>query len=294
MSEYIILTDSSCDLPAELCEELNIEVLPLTVHLDGKTYRNYLDWREISPTDFYDALRSGKMATTSAVNVDDFLNAFRGYLEQGKDVLYIGFSSGLSSTYSSAVAALGIMEDEMESFGGNRILTVDSLSGCLGQGLIVYHAAMARAEGKSIDEVKELCEKIKVRSCHWISVSDLHFFARGGRLSKTGAIVGTVLHIKPLLRVNSKSILEILEKVRGRKNSISSLADKLKYADDIENQVIFLAHTGCEADAAKLEQIVRERFNPKGIIVGNVGPVVGSHAGPDAVALFFLGERDLP
>lgn len=294
MSEYVILTDSSCDLPADLCEELSIEVLPLTVHLDGNTYRNFLDWREISPNHFYNALREGKKATTSAVNVDDFLTAFRSYLSAGKDVLYIGFSSGLSSTFSSAAAAINLMESEEEDFGGHRVLAVDSLSGCLGQGLIVYHAAKARAEGKSIEEARDLAERIKVRSCHWISVSDLHFFARGGRLSKTGAIVGTALGIKPLLRVNSKSILETQEKVRGRKKSMSALVDKLQYADDIENQVIFLAHTGCPLDAAVLESMVRERFNPKGIIVSNVGPVVGSHAGPDAVALFFLGERDMP
>jgi len=292
MSDYIILTDSSCDLPADFSDELQIEVLPLTVHLDGKTYRNYLDWREICPDDFYNALRAGKMATTSAVNVDDFLTAFKKHLSEGKDVLYIGFSSGLSSTFGNAVAALSLLEEE--DFCGHRVVLVDSLSGCLGQGLLVYHAALAKRKGKSIDEVRDMVEEMKVRSCHWISVSDLHFFRRGGRLSLTSAVVGSILGIKPLLRVNSKSILEIQEKVRGRKNSMKALVDKLQYADDIENQVIFLAHTGCEEDAKKLKAMVRERFNPWDIVVGNVGPVVGSHAGPDAVALFFLGERDLP
>ncbi|MGI6027794.1 MAG: DegV family protein [Candidatus Heteroscillospira sp.] len=294
MSDYIILTDSSCDLPAELCEELDIEVLPLTVHLDGKTYRNYLDWREIQPAAFYKALRDGKTATTSAVNIDDFLCAFRSYLSTGKDVLYIGFSSALSSTFSSAAAAITLLESELTDFPGRRVLAVDSRSGCLGQGLVVYHAAKARAEGKSIDEVRLLAEELKMRACHWITVSDLHYFSRGGRLSYTSAFVGSVLGIKPLLRVNSQSILEMQSKVRGRKNSISALVDKLQYADDIHNQVIFLGHTGCPIDAAVLAGEVRARFKPKDIIISNVGPVVGSHAGPDALALFFLGERDMP
>lgn len=294
MSDYIILTDSSCDLPNELCEELDIEVLPLNVHLDGKTYQNFLDWREISPHSFYNALRGGKTATTSAVNIDVFLTAFRKYLKTGKDILYIGFSSALSSTFSSAAAAISLLEPELTSFPGRHVYAVDSRSGCLGQGLVVYHAAMQRAAKKSIEDVREYTEKIKQRACHWITVSDLHYFRRGGRLSYTSAFVGSVLGIKPMLRVNSQSILEMTAKVRGRKNAVNALVDKLQYADDIHNQVIFLGHTGCPIDAARLASEVRDRFKPKDIIISNVGPVVGSHAGPDALALFFLGERDKP
>lgn len=294
MSEYIILTDSSCDLPDELCRELDIEVLPLTVHLDGKSYRNYLDWREIPPQSFYNALREGKTATTSAVNIDDFLCAFRSYLSAGKDVLYIGFSSALSSTFSNAAAAITLLESELQDYPGRCVLAVDSRSGCLGQGLVVYYAALARAAGKSINEAREEAERVKMRACHWITVSDLHYFRRGGRLSYTTAFVGSVLGIKPLLRVNSQSILEMQSKVRGRKNSIAALTDKLQYADDIENQVVFLGHTGCPIDAAVLASEVRAKFKPKDIIISNVGPVVGSHAGPDALALFFLGDRDMP
>ena len=294
MSDYVILTDSSCDLPADLCEQLNIEVLPLTVMLDGVSYQNYLDWREISAPAFYNALREGKTAMTSAVNVDAFLSAFRSYIADGKDVLYIGFSSALSSTFSNAAAAITLLEPDLAAHPGRRVLAVDSRSGCLGQGLVVYHAALSRAAGKSIDEVRDEAEKLKMRACHWITVSDLHYFRRGGRLSYTAAFVGSVLGIKPLLRVNSQSILEMQSKVRGRKNAMAALVDKLQYADNIEDQVIFLGHTGCPIDAAVLAGEVREKYKPKDIIISNVGPVVGSHAGPDALALFFLGERDMP
>ncbi|MGE4352828.1 MAG: DegV family protein [Oscillospiraceae bacterium] len=294
MNNYVILTDSSCDLPNEICERMDIEVIPLTVHLEGKAYHNYLDWRELSPANFYNALRSGKIATTAAANVDDFLLAFRNCLTAGKDVIYIGLSSALSSTFSGAVAAINLLESEYDSFIGRRIYAVDSRCGGLGLGLLAYLAAKAREAGMALDSLRDYIENTKLRVCHWITVSDLNHFRRGGRLSYTTAFFGTILGIRPILHLSSESILEAYAKVRGQKNAVAALADKLNYAENISESTIFVGHTGCPIDAAVLAGEVRARFKPKDIIIGNVGPAIGSHAGPDALALFFLGDRDMP
>ena len=292
MNDYVIMTDSSCDLPQEVCDELGIEVLPLSICLDGKSYRNYLDWREIAPEVFYNALRDGKTSTTAAANIDDFQKAFLRCFEAGKSVLYIGLSSAFSSNFSSAITAIALMGDRAKEFPDLRICAVDSRSASLALGLIVYEAAVMKKEGKSMEEVRDYAESIKLRACHWIMVSDLHFFKRGGRLSGTGAFVGSVLNIKPIVRVTTKSTLDVCAKVRGRKHAMSALIDKLQYADDIENHVLFLGHTDCLSYAYDLREMVLKKYKPKDIIISNVGPVIGSHSGPDDLALFFLGDRD--
>ena len=224
MSNYVIITDSSCDLPDRLVRELELEVLPLAFIMDGRTYRNYPDNREMSPEDFYGRQKDGLMATTNAVNVGEASDAMEAVLKQDKDVLVLGFSSGLSTTYNS----FKIAADELaEKYPSRRIYTVDTLCASLGQGMFVYQAAKMRQEGKSIEEVRDWAEANKLRQCHWFTVNDLFFLKKGGRVSAATAVVGTMLQIKPVMHVDNEGHLIKADTARGRKASLKALVDKV-------------------------------------------------------------------
>ena len=196
MSEYVLITDSSADLSQEMVQELGVTVLPLSFTIQGKTYRNYPDNREMDLPLFYDMLRAGELATTSAVNVAEYTQAVEPILQEGKDVLILAFSSGLSSTYQASVLAAGELR---EKYPDRKIYTVDTLCASLGQGLLVYLAAQEQRKGKSIEEVRDWAEETKLHLCHQFTVDDLHFLKRGGRISATTAVVGSMLQIKPVL-----------------------------------------------------------------------------------------------
>ena len=221
MRDYVLMTDSCCDLSASLAEELGIFVLPLSLELSGQTYHNYLDGREIGFSDFYNRIRAGETATTSAISVGVFEEAMRPFLESGKDILCLSFSSALSTTYQSAVIAAGEMA---ESFPEAKIRVVDTLSASLGQGLLVYLCARKKQAGLDIDALRDYAEQTKGQVCHWFTVDDLNHLKRGGRVSATAALFGTMLSIKPVLHVDDQGRLIPVSKSRGRRASLTATA----------------------------------------------------------------------
>lgn len=288
MRYYTIVTDSSCDLPASLAEKLGIRVVPLSVFVEGKQYYNYLDGRDISFEDFYQQMGEGKMVTTSAVNVEMFKTIMESELLTGHDVLYIGFSSGLSGTYNAGWMAAAELQEE---YPNSTILTVDSLCASLGQGMLVYQAALQKAGGKSIEEVRDFCEETKLKVCHWFTVDDLHQLKRGGRISGATALIGTMLNIKPVLHVDNEGKLINMTKARGRNGAIQALVDQMeKAAIEPEKQTIFISHGNCYDEAKRLAELVHERFGCKSVI-NFVGPTIAAHSGQGTLALFFIGTE---
>ena len=289
MSEYVIVTDSSADLTDGMVKELGVEVLPLSFTVKGQTYHNYPDNRDMDPKDFYAMLRSGEMATTAAVNVADYTSALEPLLESGKDVLVLAFSSGLSATYQSSVIAVNELK---EKFPERKIFTVDTLCASMGQGLLVYLAAKKQQAGATIEEVRDWTEENKLKLCHWFTVDDLHFLKRGGRISAATAVVGSILHIKPVLHVDDEGHLINMGKARGRGASLTAVVDHMEetVTDPVE-QVVFISHGDCLADAEKVAADVKKRFGVKEVVINYVGPVIGAHSGPGTLALFFLGSK---
>ena len=289
MSEYVLITDSSADLSQEMVQELGVTVLPLSFTIQGKTYRNYPDNREMDLPLFYDMLRAGELATTSAVNVAEYTQAVEPILQEGKDVLILAFSSGLSSTYQASVLAAGELR---EKYPDRKIYTVDTLCASLGQGLLVYLAAQEQRKGKSIEEVRDWAEETKLHLCHQFTVEDLHFLKRGGRISATTAVVGSMLQIKPVLHVDNEGHLINIGKARGRQASLKALVDKMeKTVTEEGRKTVFISHGDCRKDAVTVADMVRERFGTQDIRINFVGPVIGAHSGPGTLALFYLGTE---
>ncbi len=289
MSEYVLITDSSADLSQEMVQELGVTVLPLSFTIQGKTYRNYPDNREMDLPLFYDMLRAGELATTSAVNVAEYTQAVEPILQEGKDVLILAFSSGLSSTYQASVLAAGELR---EKYPDRKIYTVDTLCASLGQGLLVYLAAQEQRKGKSIEEVRDWAEETKLHLCHQFTVDDLHFLKRGGRISATTAVVGSMLQIKPVLHVDNEGHLINIGKARGRQASLKALVDKMeKTVTEEGRKTVFISHGDCRKDAVTVADMVRERFGTQDIRINFVGPVIGAHSGPGTLALFYLGTE---
>ena len=287
--DFAIFTDSSADLGEDLVREMDIQVLPLSFTIQDRTYHNYPDNHELSPHTFYKMLREGQTATTAAVNVEQYLQALEPQLQAGRDVLVLAFSSGLSATYnSSAIAA----EELREKYPERKIYTVDTLCASLGQGLLVWLAAKERAKGKTIDEVRDWAVAHKLSICHQFTVDDLHFLKRGGRISSTTAFVGSMLQIKPVLHVDDEGHLINIAKARGRQASLKALVDKMeKTAIDPAHQTVFISHGDCLEDAQMVADLVKERLGVPEVYLNPIGPVIGAHAGPGTVALFYVGTE---
>lgn len=289
MNHYKIITDSTSDLSAELVAELDVDVIPLTFTIDGREYRNTPDEADLSSRDFYQLLRHGKTSTTSQINSETFKETFLPYLKAGQDVLYLGFSSALSNTFQSAQMAKRELE---EDFPRQKIVLVDTLSGSMGEGLLVWNAAKRKQQGAGIEAVSAWVEENKHHLAHWITVDDLNHLKRGGRLSGSAALFGTMLGIKPILHLDEDGRLVPANKVRGRKNSLHELVSRFKKtAIRPQEEMVFIMHGDVPEDAAYLENALRERYGVKNIKIGNVGPVVGSHAGPGAIAIVFLATK---
>ena len=289
MSEFVLMTDSSADLSQEMVQELGVTVLPLSFTIQGKVYRNYPDNREMDLPLFYDMLRAGELATTSAVNVAEYTQAVEPILQEKKDVLILAFSSGLSSTYQASVLAA---EELREKDPDRKIYTVDTLCASLGQGLLVYLAVQEQRKGRSIEEVRDWAESTKLHLCHQFTVDDLHFLKRGGRISATTAVVGSMLQIKPVLHVDNEGRLINIGKARGRQASLKALVDKMeKTVTEEGKKTVFISHGDCRKDAVAVADMVRERFGTQDIRINYVGPVIGAHSGPGTLALFYLGTE---
>ena len=286
---FVLLTDSSADLSAELVRDLDIQVLPLSFTIHNKNYYNYPDNRDMDPHEFYIRLRHGEVATTSAMNVAQYTEVMEPFLQQGLDVLILAFSSGLSSTYQSSRLAA---EELMEKYPQRKIFTVDTLCASMGQGLLVYLAARKRQGGASIEEVRDWTETRKLSICHQFTVDDLHFLKRGGRISGATALMGTMLNIKPVLHVDGTGRLVNIGKARGRQAALKALMDKMEQtAIDPHSQTVFISHGDCPEDAQTLAQMVRERFGVREIVINYIGPVIGAHSGPGTLALFYIGTE---
>ena len=289
MRDFVIMTDSCCDMTARMAHELGLVVLPLSLHMGDQEYRNLLDGSEIEFDTFYSRIRSGELATTSAVSVGAFEEKMREILSQDKDILCINFSSALSATYQSAVIAA---EDLRGEFPQAKILVVDSLCASLGQGLLLYLCAKEKERGRTLEEVHTFAETTKGNVCHWFTVDDLNHLKRGGRISGTTAFFGTMLSIKPVMHVDDGGHLVPVSKARGRKSSLLELVDHMeKTAIDPGSQTVFISHGDCEGDARFVADEIRRRFGTQQIYINYVGPVIGNHSGPGTLALFFLGRE---
>ncbi|MBO5078081.1 MAG: DegV family protein [Oscillospiraceae bacterium] len=283
---YRIITDTCCDLWQQFYEELNTAVVPLTVNFKGRTYDSYTEsWLQ----DFYNGLRDGEVAQTAAVNPEGWKAVIEPVLSSGEDALVLAFSSGLSTTYQSAVIAA---EELMEQYPERRVRVVDSLCASMGQGLLLWHACKQRDAGLSLEELTAWCEDNKLHLCHWFTVDDLMYLKRGGRVSAATALVGTMLQIKPVMHVDNEGHLVKVSTARGRKGSLDALVKKFaETALPGVNDTIFISHGDCKEDAEYVANKLKAEYGVKDVIIYYVGAVIGSHSGPGTVALFFLGEN---
>jgi len=284
---YQIISDSACDLSQQLLQELHVVTVPLTVNFRGEARCDSVDDAKVK--ELYDAMRGGEVATTSAVNPDGWAKVIEPSLAEGKDALVLAFSSGLSTTYQSAVIAANELK---EAYPDRKILVVDTCAAALGEGLLVWHTCKKRDAGLSLEELAAWVEDAKNHTAHWFTVDDLVYLKRGGRVSAATAVLGAMLNIKPVLHVDNEGHLISMAKTRGRKAAINALAAKLgELGGDWDNSTVFICHADCLEDAEKLAAMVKQQYGVKEAMIGNLGAVIGSHAGPGTLALFFMGNE---
>lgn len=287
MNDYVIFTDSCCDISPEMLAQWGVPYANMTFSFDGED-KEYIS-ADITNKEFYDRMRQGAHPRTAAINADAFTRAFTPILEEGKDILYIAFSSGLSTTVSSAQMAV---EELKESYPDRKIVIVDTLAASAGGGLMVYMAVAKKNQGASLEENAAYIEFLIPQHCIWFTVDDLEYLKRGGRISPLVAFAGSVLGIKPVLQMDDEGHLVKVSTARGRKKAIEALADKyaeLSYEE--KNTPIFISHAECEADAQQLADILTQRHGVEVTLITQIGPVIGSHAGPGTIALFFIGKH---
>ena len=286
MANYRIFVDSACDIAPEILEKWGVSSLSLTFRFEGneKEYGN----GDMPTSEFYEKMRAGGIAKTAAVNTESFKDAFRKALEAGEDAIYLGFSSGLSTTFNSArIASLELSEE----FPQRKILAVDTLCASAGFGLLLYLACQKRDEGMDISALADFVKATVPSVSHWFTVDDLVYLKRGGRISPTLAFVGNVLGIKPVLHVDDEGHLVNMSKVRGRRSAVMALADKYGELALDKGGIAFISHADCSSDAKLLEGILCDKYGAKVELITDVGPVIGAHSGPGTLALFFLGEK---
>ena len=283
---FQIITDTCCDFPQHMYKELDLVAVPLTVNIKDTTVTEYDDaWLK----GFYADLRAGVAASTSAINPQTWQDAMEKPLAEGKDVLVLAFSSGLSTTYQSAMIAKSELE---EKYPDRTIRVVDTLCASMGQGLLVWYACKEREAGKTVNEVADWCEDNKANLCHWFTVDDLMYLKRGGRISATTALMGSMLQIKPVLHCDDAGKLVSVAKARGRKAAIDALAKRVEETGlPGRNDICFISHGDCLEDAQRLEKILKEKCGVKEVVISYIGAVIGSHAGPGTLALFFMGGQ---
>ena len=290
MRDYVIMTDSCCDLNAREVAESGLVVVSLTFTMDGVTRRDTPDHAEMSLEEFYRQLRAGSPSTSAAVNVGDFLDVMRPILKEGKDILCVNFSSALSTTYQSAVIAA---YDLRQEFPNAKIIVIDSLAASRGQGMLVWHAAKEKAKGKTIDEVADWVREMAPHQDHWFTVADLNHLRRGGRLNATSAIVGTVLSIKPVMHTDNEGKLTPVSKARGMKQALTELVNKMDELGTrpLEEQTVFICHADAPDSVEFVKGLLKERFGVTDVRADYIGPVIGSHTGAGTLGLFFFGSE---
>ncbi len=289
MKEFVIVTDTTTDLPRDYVQKHHLYMMSLPYTLEGTSYT----WEKPMPVkEFYDKMRAGSLPTTSQANPEEAALLYESILQENDvDILHIAFSSGLSGSFNSCRIAAA---DVCEKYPDHRIVVVDSLAATLGQGLLVYKAVQLKESGKSLDEITAWVEENKYHLVHNFTVDDLFHLHRGGRLSKTAAIVGTMINLKPVLHVDDEGHLVMLSKVRGRKKSLIGLVDCMeKQLGDWKdkNDIIFISHGDCPEDAQFVADLIKERFGYENFMIGYIGATIGAHSGPGTVALFYMGDH---
>ena len=285
---YVITTDTCCDLPKDYLKEKEIEEVSLYYNMNGSVYGND---QEMDIKEFYDRMRGGEMPTTMAANPEELEEMFEKYLSAGKSVLHLAFSSELSSSCGNAMVAARELN---EKYTDNKVIVIDTLAASLGQGLMVYKAEELRQNGKTIDETATWLEENKLHFCHQFTVDDLNHLYRGGRVSKLTAVAGTIIQIKPILHVSDEGKLVPIGKARGRKKSLTALVDNMQrtmgsYRD--KNDIVFISHGDALEDAEYVANLVKERFGIEKFLIHPVSPTIGAHSGPGTIALFYMGEK---
>ncbi|MDR2530044.1 MAG: DegV family protein [Oscillospiraceae bacterium] len=288
MNDYVIMTDSCCDLPNEIAERYGLVSVPLSITVDDKVYEANIDEKVITFDRFYELLAASSSASTAAINAAQFIERMEPLLIAGRDILYLAFSSGLSATFSSSVMAV---EELRKKYPDRKLCVVDTLCASMGEGLLVYYAALEKAKGATIEEVRDFAEKTKREICHWFFVDELSYLKRGGRISSSVALVGSLLNIKPILKVDREGKLAAYSKARGIKNALKTMLEYM--GETIRNaadQTIMISHAHARERANELADGIRQRFPEiKEIIFNHIGPTIGCHTGQGCIALFFRG-----
>ena len=286
MRDYVITVNSTVDLPKEWLEERHVPVIPLKYTIDGETST---DMEGLSAKEFFDKLREGKMSTTSQVNPEEAADMLEPFLKEGKDILHLGFSSGLSGTLNSMKIAGEMLQ---EKYPEAKVIVIDTLCACLGEALLLYKALQQKEKGMNIDELAQWVEENKLHICHNVTVDDLHHLQRGGRISKTTAVLGTLVQIKPIIHMDDNGKLQVIGKERGRKKSLNKIVDMaVEQSKGWDNDIIMITHGDCIKDAEYVAKLVREKMGIDNILINNIGTVIGSHTGPGVVAVFCMGNK---
>ena len=288
MSEYVIITDTSADIPASVLDKGQIHLIPMVYQLNGEEHP-HKDPGSWDSKAFYDQLRNGGTGSTSQISPAVYTDYFEPFLKEGKDILYISLSGGLTSTWqSSHLAATDLMEEYPE----RKISCVDSLAATGGQGILVILAAQNQEKGMSLEENTAWLEENRLHICHWFTVDDLNHLKRGGRINAATALFGTMLSIKPVMHTSDEGKLVPVSKVRGRKASLKALIDKIaELGIEPSEQVMFICHADCEVEARAVAEEMKARYGVKEVYINYIGPVIGSHTGPNTMGIFFVGTK---
>ena len=288
MNDYVIVSDATLDLPVDIIKEYDIRVIPMGVSIDDTEYIHYPDERELSVEEFYTKLKNGSVSHTTQITPAVFMDYFTDILKQGKDILYITFSSGLSGTYNTSQVVIKELEEE---YPDRTIYSVDSLCASVGEGLLVMDAAIQKKNGLNIKELREWVEQNKRRARHWFTVKDLFHLKRGGRINSLEAIVGTALKIRPILSTDDDGKLAVVSKIRGSRAELDFLLSKLcEEGTDLASQIVIIGHGDDLEQAKELERLIRDKNLVKDIVISKIGPIIGTHTGPGMLALTFLGH----
>ena len=282
MSNYVLITDSASDLPSEIAENLEVEILPMKYMVNDTPCVD----KDFDMENFYNLLRGKALSLTSQTNVEEFSNYFSGYLESGKDVLYVGFPLSLSGMNNSARIAA---RELSEKYPERKIIVIDSVSASIGQGLLVYYVALKKKNGATIDEVADFVNDNKLKFCHWFTVDDLYFLKRGGRISQATAVVGSILNVKPLLSMNDEGKLYVFDKIRGKKKVLDLMSSKIENLNS-DYKKVFVGHADCLDDAKYVAERISAENPSLDVTITHLGPIIGTHTGPGTVALAFVGN----
>src|SRR5690554_7607114 len=289
MSKFIIVTDSTTDLPHDVAESLNLHVMPLKFNLEGKTYTNYLDNRELDPNVFFEKLKNGAKPTTSQINPEEYIEVLTPLLKEGKDILILAFSSALSGTFNSARLA---KEELEEAFPDRKIMLLDTKAASHGEGMVVYLTAKAvKEQNLDLQAAYDFAANLAPKVAHWFTVDDISHLVRGGRVSKMAGFIATVANIKPILHVSDEGKLISRHKAIGRKRAIKGLFDEMEKSAKPGKQTVFISHSNALEDAKKLATMVKEKFEVEELVINTLGPVIGAHTGAGVLALFFVANN---